>query len=355
MYELNHLGFGPFFLEQLHGDAAIPARIAGEHGNGYIAWHSGGETFARLSGRLLRSNDAEAHPGVGDWVTLRSVPNSDETAIIERLLERRTVFTRRAAGGQTGLQVIAANVDVVFIVTGLDANYNVRRIQRYAARVHASGAEPVAVLNKSDSWGDAAARISEVERAVPGVSVVTTSAKRQCGLEKVAERLLPGVTAAFVGSSGAGKSTLINALLGEERLRTGETRTEDDRGRHTTTRREMVVLPSGGLLIDTPGMRELALPDDEGIEEVFPDIEVLALHCRFADCTHQSEPGCAVRQAVESGELPAEMMDHYLQLTSEARANELRSNERLRRQSERTVGRQRAKDLHIIQRWKGGR
>ena len=352
MYELNSLGFGPYFEEQLHGDEAIPARIAGEHGNGYIVWHSGGEAFARPAGRLLRSTDDETHPGVGDWVTLRSIPNSDDTAIIERLLKRRTVFTRGAAGGQAGLQVIAANVDVVFIVTGLDANYNVRRIQRYTARVRASGAEPVAVLNKSDTCDDVGARIAEVERAVPGVSVVTTSAKRERGLEQVAERLLPGVTAAFVGSSGAGKSTLINALLGEERLRTGETRTDDGRGRHTTTRREMLAFPFGGLLIDTPGMRELALPDEEGIDEVFPDIEELTLRCRFANCTHQAEPGCAVRQALENGELPAEMVEHYLQLTAEARANELRSNERLRRKSERTIGRQRAKDMHIIRRWK---
>ncbi|MBN1151829.1 MAG: ribosome small subunit-dependent GTPase A, partial [Dehalococcoidia bacterium] len=245
------------------------------------------------------------------------------------------------------------NVDTVFIVTGLDANFNVRRIQRYAVRVHASGARPIALLNKADICEDVESRTAEVQRSVPGMPVLPLSASLRRGLEQLTEFLRPGITAAFVGSSGAGKSTLINTLLGEERLRTGESRAQDGRGRHTTSHREMVMLPSGGLLIDTPGMRELALLDQEGIGEVFSEIEELALHCRFRDCTHRSEPGCAVRRAVEHGEISTERVDYYLEMTAEARAYELRHDERMRRQSEKAIGRQRAKDMHIIRRLKG--
>ncbi len=353
MHELHSLGFGPYFEEQLSDEEAIPARIAGEHKQGYIVWHSAGESFARLAGRLSRGLEGVAYPGVGDWVTLKAIPEPGHTAVVDRVLTRRTVFSRGAAGAQGRQQVIAANVDIVFIVTGLDANYNVRRIQRYLARVGASGARPVVVLNKADACDDVAGRLAEVELAAPGAMVIATSARLERGLERIVEQLRPGVTAAFVGSSGAGKSTLINALLGEEKLRTGEVRADDGHGRHTTTHREMLVFPSGGLLIDTPGMRELALPDEEGIDSVFPRIEELSLRCRFVDCTHQSEPGCAVRQAVESGELPADGVEHYLQLRAEARANALRLDERARRQGERTTGRQRAKDMHIIRRVKG--
>ncbi len=353
MYELDTLGFSPFFERQLPDDDSLPARVAGEHKNGYIVWSTAGERFAQLSGRLAAALGDEGYPAVGDWVTLKSVPQAGDTAIIDRVLARRTVFTRGAAGAEGRGQVIAANVDIVFIVTGLDANYNVRRIQRYVARVGASGARPIAVLNKADTCEDVDSRVSEVERAVTGLTVAAISAARGRGLEQLEEYLSPGGTVALVGSSGAGKSTLINRLLGEERRRTGETRADDGRGRHTTSERQMVVLPSGGLLIDTPGMRELALPDEEGIDNVFPQIEDLAMRCRFSDCTHLSEPGCAVRQAVETGELPADLVEHYLQLMAEARAGELRHNERVRRQSERAIGRQRAKDLHLIQRWKG--
>jgi len=355
LYELSSLGFGPYFEEQLTGDDEVPARIAGEHRHGYTIWTTGGEGFARLSGRLTRDFDEDAHPGVGDWVILRAAPVPGNTAIIDRVLARRTVFTRGAAGGEARRQVIAANVDIVFIVCGLDADYNVHRIQRYVARVRASGARPVVVLNKADVCDDLIGRVAEAQQAVPGVQALATSARLGDGLDRVRTQLGTGITAAFAGSSGAGKSTLINALLGEERLRTGELRAGDGRGRHTTTERQMVEFHSGGLLIDTPGMRELALFDEEGIGAVFSEIEELALRCRFRDCTHQSEPGCAVRRAVEEGALPADRLEHYLEMTAEARAFELRHDERLRRSNERAVGRQRAADLKLIYRRKEGR
>lgn len=355
MYDLDSLGFGPHFAEQLCGDEAAPARIAAEHRDSYTIWTTGGEALARLSGRLARELEEDAHPGVGDWVILRHAPASAETAIIDRVLTRRTIFTRGAAGGEARRQVIAANVDLVFIVCGLDADYNVHRIQRYVARVRASGASPVVVLNKTDVCTDPADRVAEVQRAAPRVQVLTTSAVQVSGLDQITAQLCRGLTAAFVGSSGAGKSTLINALLGEERFRTGELRAGDGRGRHTTTGRHMVQLPCGGLLIDTPGMRELALFDEEGIGAVFSEIEELALRCHFRDCTHGSEPGCAVRRAITDGELPLARLEHYLEMTAEARAFELRHDERRRRQGERTIGRQRAKDLRVIYRLKGDR
>ncbi|HEO71809.1 MAG TPA: GTPase RsgA, partial [Candidatus Hydrogenedentes bacterium] len=210
MNELNLLGFGPYFEEQLADSEAIPARIAGEHRESYIVWSGAGEGFARLSGRLMRALDDEAFPGVGDWVTLKTVPIPGHTAVIDRILARCTVFTRGAAGGEARRQVIAANVDTVFIVSGLDADYNVHRIQRYAARVRASGAQPMVILNKTDVCNDVGTRVAEVGRAVLGLDILTTSAALGRGLERIVARLAPGITAAFVGSSGAGKSTLIN-------------------------------------------------------------------------------------------------------------------------------------------------
>ena len=355
MYELDSLGFGPYFEEQLSGDEEVPARIAGEHRHGYTVWAADGVGFARLSGRLTRDLDEDAHPGVGDWVILRAAPVPGNTAMIDRVLARRTIFTRGAAGGEARRQVIAANVDIIFIVCGLDADYNVHRIQRYVARVRAGGARPVVVLNKCDVCADTPDRVVEVQRAAPGVQVLSTSAVQGRGLDHLTAQLGPGITAAFAGSSGAGKSTLINALLGEERLRTGELRAGDGRGRHTTTERQMLEFASGGLFIDTPGMRELALFDEEGIGEVFSEIEELAMRCRFRDCTHQSEPGCSVRRAVEDGFLPVDRLEHYLSMRTEAQSFELRHDERLRRRSERAVGRQRATDLKLIQRRKEGR
>lgn len=353
MHELVSWGFGPDFQIQL-SDGEIPARIAAEHRDGYVVWSTGGEGVAKLSGRLSRDLVDEASPGVGDWVTLRAFPQAGDTSIMERVLNRRTVFMRGAAGPRTRGQVIAANVDIVFVATGLDADFNTRRIERYLARIWASGAFPMVILNKADICDELSARIAEVESISPGLTVIATSAKRLEGLDSITQHLHTGTTAAFVGSSGAGKSTIINALLGEERFATAEVRTDDSRGRHTTTHRQLVLLPSGGLLIDTPGMRELALYDQEGLDMVFSDIEALAGSCRFRDCTHRGEPGCAVREAVDKGEIPIERLEHYLKLQDEAQSFEIRSNERLRRQGERTFSKRIASDLKLIKKWKEG-
>lgn len=355
MYELSALGFSPFFEEQLPGSDVIPARIAAEHRGGYDVWSNTGEGFARLAGRLTRELEGEAFPGVGDWVTLKSPPGPGQPSIIDSVLSRRTVFIRGAAGRQARGQVVAANVDVVFAVCGLDADYNTRRIERYLARIWASGAKPVVVLNKADVCDNTNELVAEVEAACLGVPVLVTSALLSDGLDEIQRSVLPGITAAFVGSSGAGKSTLINALLGEEMMATRKIRARDGRGCHTTTHRQLIAFPRGGILIDTPGMRELQLFDEEGIGTVFSDIEDLSARCRFRDCSHESEPGCAVKEAIATGEIPAKRLEHYLKLEAEAHAYELRHNKRLRRQAERDVGRQMAFDADLIRRWKQGK
>ncbi|MEW5734809.1 MAG: ribosome small subunit-dependent GTPase A [Thermodesulfobacteriota bacterium] len=357
MYDLSALGFGPFFQNQLQQDEGndfIPARIASEHRGAYEVWSRTGSGSAQISGKLRLEAESEGPPGVGDWVLVRNAPGPDRTSVIERVLARRTVFTRGAAGREARSQVVAANVDLVFAVCGLDGDYNVRRIERYLARIWASGAQPVVILNKADLCDDLAGRICEVESRCAGIEVLAVSALNHEGTEAVRACIRNGMTAALVGSSGAGKSTLVNALLGEERMRTGEVRADDSRGRHITTSRQLVLLPSGGLLLDTPGMRELQLADEDGLDAVFGDIAELACRCRFRDCSHDTEPGCAVKAAVESGELDVERLWHYRKLTREARANELRSDEHRRRQAERVWG-QLANEVALLRKWKGGK
>ncbi|MBE0604318.1 MAG: GTPase RsgA, partial [Deltaproteobacteria bacterium] len=276
MFDLPEIGFSPYFEKQLQSDAAdgaIPARIAAEHRGAYEVWAAAGTGMAQLAGRLLRDPGGETPPGVGDWVSLKAPPAHGSTSVIERVLDRRTVFTRGAAGREARDQVVAANVDLVFVVCGLDADYNPRRIERYLARIRAGGARPAVILNKADLCGDEAARAAEVGSRCPGVPVHAVSALRSEGVAAIRERIRPGLTAALVGSSGAGKSTLVNALLGEDRMATGGVRASDGRGRHVTTRRQLVLLPGGGMLLDTPGMRELRLIGDEGIGAVFSDID----------------------------------------------------------------------------------
>ena len=354
MHDLIEIGFNGFFQTQLNSGDAIPARIAAEHRGGYEVWSQRGEGLAKLSGRFSHEN-GDLSPGVGDWVLLRAHPASGTTTVIEGLLERRTVFTRGAAGRQSVGQVVAANVDVVFAVCGLDGDYNIRRIERYLARIWASGAQPVVVLNKADICEDVGGYVAEVEVSSMGVPVITTSAMEGTGLEAIWAHLGPGLTAAFVGSSGAGKSTLINALLGREHMATGAVREDDSKGRHTTTHRQLITLPGGGLLVDTPGMRELQLFDEDGIDSVFADIEELASRCRFNDCGHTGEPGCAVLEAVDEGGLDPDRLEHFHKLKDEAGSYALRQDERLRRKVDKSFGKMLKRDGKLISRLKGGK
>lgn len=351
MHELSVLGFGPFFQEQSARLASlIPARIAAEHRGGFEVWSQISVGLARLSGKLHHENASAA---VGDWVGLRQAPGPDDLAIIEHIFDRRTAFTRGAAGRQARPQVIAANVDQVFVVCGLDTDFNVHRIERYLARIWSSGATPAVILNKSDLCEDLPGALAEVESHAPGVPLHVTRATTADGIAPIAQAIDPGTTAAFVGSSGAGKSTLINALVGEQAMAIGEIRVRDGRGCHTTTHRQLVRLAGGGLLLDTPGMRELQLLDEEGLDRVFDDIEALAKHCRFRDCGHGHEPGCAVKEAVRTGDLDPDRLEHFHQLQREARAYERRQDEHLRRQSERVWGQLHA-EVARLRRWKEG-
>jgi ribosome biogenesis GTPase / thiamine phosphate phosphatase len=351
MHDLTTLGFGPHFADQLDDDKPwTVARIAAEHRGSFEVWSDQGDGTARLSGRLRRHLTPDEIPGVGDWVTLSAPPGPDRQVIAQRVLERRTVFLRGAAGRRNRGQVVAANVDIVFAVSGLDEDFNVRRIERYLTRIWASGAQPYVILNKADLADAPELKAGEVEARCPGVDVYLTSALHAEGLAKIRRLVGPGVTAAFVGSSGAGKSTLVNALLGEQRMATGAVRATDGRGCHVTSHRQIVLLESGGLLLDTPGMRELQLVDDEGLDTVFADVEAIAQGCRFGDCKHKSEPGCAVAEAIDSGALTEERFDHYRTLLLEADAFTARQNEHLRRQSDRALSQMYAQTARLRKR-----
>ncbi len=358
------LGFDFHFQQQwreLASDGLVPARVCAEHrGACDLLLGNDFRPAARLAGRLrgLVSNPEDL-PATGDWVAAR-VPGDDRAPVlIESVLKRRSVFTRGVSGRSAATQVIAANVDHVFVVSGLDRDFNVRRIERVVARVWAGGSQPWVVLNKSDLCfpgsfcEDAENCAQEVRLACPGVAVLVISALTGSGLaELAAVTRQRGKTGALVGSSGAGKSTILNALLGEERFRTNPVRNHDHRGRHTTTHRQLVRLPEGGLMLDTPGMREFSLLDVEGLDRVFADLEELAEGCRFADCTHEGEPGCAVQLAVEAGDLSPDRLDSWHKLLREGRANALRADVRLYRKSQRRWGAL-SDEARMIRRLKG--
>lgn len=301
---LHTLGFAPRFeraFTQIAAseDGLSPARVAREDRDRFLLIDPSGEHPAELAGRLRHAARSRADlPAVGDWVAAHGAGGGPRTIVA--VLPRASAFVRKAAGETTEKQIVAANVDTVFLVSGLDADLNPRRIERYLASAWESGAEPVVVLNKSDLAADPADAALAIGVVAPGVPVLPVSALTGRGLEALEPWLAPGRTVALLGSSGVGKSTIVNALLGVERQATAAVREDDARGRHTTARRELIVLPSGALLVDTPGMRELQLWGiEDGLDGTFPEIAALAKTCRFRDCRHATEPGCAVRAAVE--------------------------------------------------------
>ena len=281
-----------------------------------------GEQWAEVSGKLrYQAQRASDFPAVGDFV-LFDQGETEGHAVIHRILPRKSVFLRKAAGTVHTEQVVAANIDTVFLCMSLNQDFNIRRLERYLSAAWDSGAVPVIVLTKSDLCADLVPYLRAVEQSAVGTEVVVTSGVEQDGFEKLLPYVQEGKTVAFLGSSGVGKSTLINRLLGEERLATNGLR-NDDKGRHTTTRRELFLLKQGGMVMDTPGMRELGLWESgEGLDQSFADIEGLAERCRFRDCSHQREPGCAVRQAILLGELSEERWRSYQKLKAETRYTE---------------------------------
>jgi ribosome biogenesis GTPase len=325
--DLTSLGWNEHFAQAAAAfvaDGLEPARVISEHKHAYELISAEGELTGELLGRLLRGGARAARPAVGDWVMVERQAGERERAKIHAVLPRRTCFSRRAAGEKIEEQVVAANIDTVFLVNGLDADFNPRRIERYLALARGSGAEPVILLNKADLCAEAAERVAAIRALAGGATVLALSAARGDGVDALTPWLGRGRTVALLGSSGVGKSTLVNALLGEERQETGEVREHDDRGKHTTTRREIIPLPGGALLVDTPGMRELQLWDSarEGMGAAFPDVLALAAGCRFRDCRHDSEPGCAVRAAADGGSLEPARFASYLKLRAELEARE---------------------------------
>ena len=322
---LDAYGWDPVFAERFAPFAEqgmLPARVVVQYQQIYRIVTEDGELLAMVAGRLRhRAEGRVDYPAVGDWVAFRHDPNSDR-ATIHGVLERKSRFVRKVAGSVVAEQVVAANVDVVLLVTALDADFNPRRLERYLVLAHESGARPAIVLSKTDLADDLDAYLREARAAGgPDVPIHTVSAPRNAGYETLRSYLEPGRTVALLGSSGVGKSTIVNRLAGEELQRTQEVRTTDGRGRHTTTHRQLILLADGGLLMDTPGMRELQLWDvDEGVEETFAEVEELADHCRFPDCEHGQEPGCVVLAAIEEGRLTAERLASYQKLRRELRA-----------------------------------
>lgn len=306
-------------FEPFAADGLAPARVTAVHRTACHLHLDSGDVPGVCTGRLLHATEAvpEDRPAVGDWTAVR-LRTDASAADIHAVLPRRSAFTRRAPGGG-GVQVIAANIDTAVIVTGLDANFNVRRIERYLTAARAGGARPVVVLNKADVAADPGACRDVVARAVPGTPVHLVSALQGDGIGPLWAEFDPGTTAVVLGSSGAGKSTLLNRLLGRDVASTGPAREDDARGRHTTTHRELFVLPNGALLADVPGLREIALAEGDAaaLRETFADIAELAAGCRFADCGHAGEPGCAIEAALEGGLLDAARWAAYRKLQRE--------------------------------------
>nr|WP_235420820.1 ribosome small subunit-dependent GTPase A [Jeotgalibacillus soli] len=332
MSQLQQLGWNEAWQQkanEIRADHLEPARVIVEHKRLYRVLTEKGILLGEVSGKfrhhaVLR----EDYPAVGDWVMI-DAHFDEEKAVIHHILPRVSAFSRKAAGHTTEEQIVAVNVDTVFLVMALNQDFNVRRIERYLVSAWESGANPVIVLSKADLCDEIEVRQQEVNVVAMGVPIITCSVKEQFGLEQLAYYIGEGVTAAVMGSSGVGKSSIINVLLGEERMLTHGIRAGDDKGKHTTTHRELLLLPGGGVIIDTPGMRELQLwESDEGLQQGFMDIEELAFSCLYRDCRHENEPHCAVIEAIENGNMQKERLNSYRKLQKELAYMERKSNKR---------------------------
>lgn len=338
---LERFGWDAFFSEAFQRysqEHLIAGRIyRGQHGRHQV-WTGQGEIETELSGRFRQPGwQGSDDPVVGDWVVVRPDPPR-----IEAVLPRKTKFSRKQAGARTEEQILAANIDVLFLVTGLDRDFNLRRLERYLVLAWESGASPVIVLNKADLSVDPGHLLREVRSVAVGAPVFLVSALTGMGMDDLESQMLAGHTAALIGSSGAGKSTIVNRLLGYEAQRVQEVVGRDGRGRHTTTHRELILMPGGWLLMDLPGIRELQLwGEEDSVGRTFPDIEALAAQCRFRDCRHQGEPGCAIRDAEQQGAIDSARLGSYLKLRREIEHLERKQDQRSALEEKRRI-----KQLH---------
>lgn len=321
--DLEALGWDSFFSEHfaaLQAPGIVPARVISERRDSYLVCSQYGELSAEVSGKMrYHATRENRYPAIGDWAAITPQVNESK-AVIHSILPRKSKFSRKEAGTVTNEQIVAANVDVVFIVSGLDGgrNLNVGRIERYLSLTWNGGARPVIILNKVDLCLDVDACVNEAESIALGVPIHPVSATECIGLDALRKHIARGQTVALLGSSGVGKSALINALLGTERQGVAGVRHSDRKGRHTTTRRDLILLPDGGAVIDTPGMREIQMwTDDDHPQQAFRDIETLAEECRFKDCQHRTEPGCAIKAAIRAGDLDASRLQAFRKLSKE--------------------------------------
>jgi ribosome biogenesis GTPase len=325
-FDLGALGFTAELAESLE-PGLVPGRVTAAHRAAYDVQTADGVVRTRLPGRLVHESLDVA---VGDWVGLGE-------GLIRTVLPRRSALVRNAAGRAVVAQTLAANVDVAFVVSSLGPELEPRRIERYLVTIWESGATPEVVLTKADRLEDPWAMVAEVEAVALGVAVHVVSAFTGLGMDALRARIQPGTTAVLIGSSGVGKSTIVNSFVGHEQMAVKTVREDDDEGRHTTSHRELILLPDGGVIIDTPGIRELQLWDasEAGMGETFSDVEELAGDCRFNDCTHTNEPGCAVLASVASGELAADRLQSWFKLQRELRAIAIRHDHLLRKEETR--------------------
>lgn len=324
---LISLGFSERFIQEAscYKDLFL-GRVVAQYKDLYKVATEKSELIAEVSGKLrYTSEELSDYPAVGDFVMIDRDSSLLGNAIIHYILTRKSAFIRRAAGTANDVQVVAANIDTVFICMSLNNDFNLRRLERYLAIAWDSGAIPVIVLTKADLCEDMPAKLAEIRETAMGVELVITSSMTEDGYKTILKYITTGQTVAFMGSSGVGKSTLINRLLGKNIIETREIR-KDDKGRHTTTRRELIVIPSGGAVIDTPGMRELGV-ESANLAKTFTDIDELAGRCKFSDCQHENEPGCAVLKAIAEGSITEERLTSYKKLKKEAKYEGLNSKQ----------------------------
>jgi ribosome biogenesis GTPase len=351
--KLEIFGWNDFFevrFAHYSHQGLLPGRVTIQHKDRYVLFTEQGEVSGKVSGKFrFEISGLHDFPAVGDWVAFE-IDSGDQSAVIHHVLERRTKFSRKVAGDRPDEQVLAANIDIVFLVMGLDANYNVRRLERHLTVASESGARTVIILNKSDLCSHLEECTREVLSIAHGIEVIVMSALHKETVIPLYSLLTPGTTGVLLGSSGVGKSTITNLLLNKDYAKVQKVRVTDDHGRHTTAYRELLMLPNGGMIIDTPGLRELQLwSGEEGLQDSFEDIEELAASCRFRDCRHETEPGCAVLSAVGQGTIEQERYESFQKLQSETRY-QIKKNNPSTKRMEKELGKKITKQLRAKRR-----